>query len=215
MSRRTVVVLAAVLAAVLLASTLLAVAGVFGLGDGASSGAPKPPASFNAEGLPPIHTDACPTADELLAVPVGGGRDHLPDLELECIGEVGATERVPLRRIGKLPTVVNLWGSWCGPCRQEMPDLQRTYGAMRGKVRLLGINTADSAEGARATINQTQITWPSLADPDSKVRDAVGPPAMPTTLFITADGRIAHRKYGRLDEDQLRELIAEHLGVRL
>jgi cytochrome c biogenesis protein CcmG/thiol:disulfide interchange protein DsbE len=170
---------------------------------------------FNAANLPPIHTDACPAAGELLAQPVDGGKDHLPDLQLECIGEIGSTVRVPLRRIGGMPTVINLWGSWCVPCRQEMPDLQRAYGDMRGKVRLLGINTDDNPEAARATINSTQVTWPSLADPDAKVREQIGPQFMPATLFIAADGRIVHRKYGRLAPQQFRALVLEHLGVRL
>lgn len=172
------------------------------------------PGGFNAVGLPPIHTDPCPKPAELLAEPAPGGRDYLPDVELECIGEVGSTETVPLRRLGKVPTVLNLWGSWCVPCRQEMPDLQREYAGMAGKVRLLGINTDDSPEAARATINQTQITWPSLADPGAKVRAHVGQ-FMPATLFVAADGRIVHRKFGRLDRAQLRELVEKHLGVRL
>jgi cytochrome c biogenesis protein CcmG/thiol:disulfide interchange protein DsbE len=171
--------------------------------------------SFNAQGLPPIHTDPCPAAGELLPEPVGGGKDHLPDLDLECIGEIGTTATVPLRRIGKIPTVINLWGSWCVPCRQEMPDLQLSYGDMHGRVRLLGINTDDNAEAARATMNSTKVTWPSVADPGAKVRAQIGPQFMPTTLFVAADGRIVHRKYGRLDRAQFRALVLEHLGVRL
>lgn len=201
MTRRT--------AAVLLSLTLLAV----GCGKSSSSSSAARQ-GFNAVGLPPIHTDACPKPADLLAQPAPGGKDYLPDVELECIGEVGSTETVSLRRLGKLPTVVNLWGSWCVPCRQEMPDLQREYAGMAGKARLLGVNTDDSAEAARATINQTQITWPSVADPEAKVRAHIGQ-FMPATLFVAADGRIVHRKFGRLDRAQFRELVQKHLGVRL
>jgi len=196
-------------AAVLLAVALLAV----GCGDSSSSSSAKS-STFNAVGLPPIHTDPCPKPADLLAQPAPGGKDYLPDVELECIGEVGSTETVSLRRLGKVPTVVNLWGSWCVPCRQEMPDLQRAYAGLAGKVRLLGVNTDDSPEGARATINQTQITWPSVADPKALVRAHIGQ-FMPATLFVAADGRIVHRKFGRLDRTQFRELVQKHLGVQL
>jgi cytochrome c biogenesis protein CcmG/thiol:disulfide interchange protein DsbE len=179
-----------------------------------SSSSPAPSGAFNAVGLPPIHTDPCPAPGDLLAEPVAGGKDHLPDVELECIGAVGSTATVSLRRIGRVPTVINLWGSWCVPCRQEMPDLQREYAGMAGKVRLLGVNTDDNPEAARATINQTQITWPSVADPGAKVRAHIGQ-FMPATLFVAADGRIVHRKFGRMDRAQLRELVGKHLGVQL
>jgi cytochrome c biogenesis protein CcmG/thiol:disulfide interchange protein DsbE len=196
-------------AAVLLSVALLAV----GCGESSSSSSAKP-STFNAVGLPPIHTDPCPEPADLLAQPAPGGKDYLPDVELECIAEVGSTKTVSLRRLGKLPTVVNLWGSWCVPCRQEMPDLQREYAGLAGKVRLLGVNTDDSAEAARATINQTQISWPSLADPEALVRAHIGQ-FMPATLFVAADGRIVHRKFGRLDRAQFRQLVQDHLGVRL
>ena len=171
--------------------------------------------SFNTAGLPPVHTDPCPRGADLLPVPVTG-KDALPDLTLECIGAIASSDTVSLRRLGGVPMVVNLWASWCIPCRQEMPDLQRVYAAAGGRVRFIAINTKDTAESARATILGTEVRYPSLADPAAKVRAEIGANYMPTTLFVSAEGRIVFRKAGQFpDAAAIRAAIAEHLGVTL
>ncbi len=170
--------------------------------------------SYNEVGLPPVHTDPCPAPSELLATPATGAKT-LPGVSLECIGAIGSTETVALRRLGGVPTVVNLWASWCGPCKQEMPDLQQVYAGAGGKVRVLGINTKDARDGARAAIANTGVTYPSLADPSKRVWTAAGGKFLPTTLFVDAKGHVAFTNVGPMDEKKLRELIATHLGVQL
>jgi thiol-disulfide isomerase/thioredoxin len=170
--------------------------------------------SYNAPGVQPIATDPCPAAADALPAPATG-RDALPDVRLECIAAEGSTDRVAMARLGGTPTVVNLWASWCTPCVKEMPDLERVHRAAAGKVRFLGVNTDDAVSNARARIVGTGVTYPSVADPDERVRAGIAAPGLPATLLIDAKGRIAHRQFGPVTSDQLTGLIAEHLGVRL
>jgi thiol-disulfide isomerase/thioredoxin len=171
--------------------------------------------SFNADGLPPVHTDACPAGGDLLPAPATG-KDVLPDLALECIGAIGTSDAVSLRRLGGVPTVVNLWSTSCDACRHEMPDLQKVYAAAAGKVGILGIDSKDYAEGARATILNTGVRYPSLADPDEQVRVDVGSIGLPVTLFVSAKGVVVHRRLGAYPDDAaIKADIAEYLGVTL
>ncbi|MEP7054652.1 MAG: TlpA disulfide reductase family protein [Actinomycetota bacterium] len=212
---RAISLIASVLVLLTLAAVIGWIAGRSGHNDASAGRAPTSIATdFNVAGLPPVHVDRCPSGADLLPAPATG-QDLLPDLTLECIGEIGTTETVALRRLGGVPTVVNLWASWCVPCRQEMPDLQQAYAAAGRKVRILGINTKDSAESARATMLSTGVRYANLADPGAKVRAAAGSNFMPTTLFVAADGRVVFRKVGPMTAAQMRQLIAEHLGVTL
>jgi thiol-disulfide isomerase/thioredoxin len=149
-----------------------------------------------------------------MAAPASG-RNALPDAQLECIGEIGSTQTVALRRLGGKPTVVNLWASWCDPCKTELPEFQSVYAAAGGRVRFLGVNTKDSSEGARATIAQTGVKFANLADPSHQLRDSLGSNLMPATLFVDAQGRVVYTQLGPLKAKDLREKIAEHLRVQL
>jgi thiol-disulfide isomerase/thioredoxin len=181
--------------------------------DDGPAAAPGGP-SFNAAGLPPVHTDPCPASSELLAAPATGAKT-LPDISLQCIGAIGSDETVSLRRLGGKPTVVNLWASWCEPCKGEMPAIENVYAAAGGKVRILGINTKDARDSARASIGNTGVKYPSLADPSKRVWTSVGGKFLPTTLFVDAGGHVVFTKLGPMDEKTLRELIATHLAVQL
>jgi thiol-disulfide isomerase/thioredoxin len=181
---------------------------------GAASPRPKGVGSYNAPGVQAIRTDPCPGAADALPAPVTG-RDALPDVQLECIGAAGSADRVAMARLGGTPTVVNLWASWCAPCVEEMPDLEKVHQAAGGKVRFLGVNTDDAVGNARARIVGTQISYPSVADPDKRVLRGLGATAMPATVFLDGAGRIVHRQFGPMTESRLRALITEHLGVRL
>lgn len=213
-SRAIVLIIAAVLSPFLITAVLVL---AFGSGDDPVTGLPGRPkqASFNVAGLPPVQTDACPSDTQLLPQPVTG-KNALPDLTLECIGAIGSSQTVQLNRLGGVPTVVNIWSTSCEPCRREMPDLQRVHAQAAGRVRIIGVNSNDYAEGARATIKATGVSFASVADPDEQVRIAVGSALMPTTLFVAADGRIVYRKVGEFpDATRLKDDIAKHLGVRL
>ena len=179
---------------------------VLGGGDGDPPGGIRTP-----EPLPSVVVAACPARSELLAEPASGN-DVLPALTLPCFGHPGTVE---LRRLGGRPTVVNLWASWCGPCKEELPILQKAHLALRERVRFLGVDTRDSVRPARETLLVTGVTYPSVVDDDEQLRRALGAGAigMPLTLFVDARGQIAGRHLGGLTEADLRAALREHLGV--
>ncbi|HVE97695.1 MAG TPA: TlpA disulfide reductase family protein [Mycobacteriales bacterium] len=181
-----------------------------------SDDAPRPDDVEPTRGaLPPIATDDCPAEDELLTADqaAGLGRAGLPDVRLPCIG---SSRTVPLRRLGGLPSVVNLWASWCLPCRKEMPALQEVYAVAEGRVRFLGINVNDASENAaRRTIQDTGIAYPSVRAEGRTLLSAVGVPGPPVTIFVDGDGRVVRREVGELTAAELRAKIEELLGVEV
>lgn len=102
-------------------------------------------------------------------------------------------------RAGRI-LVLNVWGSWCPPCRKEAPDLVKAASRLKGKADFIGISTRDqSAEAADAFCREFGITWPNFFDPDGELLLALRdlpPKAIPSTLVIDGQGRIAARVLG-------------------
>lgn len=109
--------------------------------------------------------------------------------------------------------VLNLWGSWCAPCRVEAGDLERAYRASRAQsVVFIGDNIRDDHDGAVAFEKAHGITYPSISDPGSRVALAfrsIPPTAIPSTIVIDAAGRIAAIHLGSITQAQLTDLIAK------
>lgn len=110
-------------------------------------------------------------------------------------------------------TVVNVWASWCGPCRSEAPSLEAVWKQYdsAGTVQFLGLNTRDSPTSARTFVQKLGITYPSIVDSDGQIqllfRDTLPPQAIPSTVIIDAEGRVAARALGVISESSLRGLI--------
>jgi thiol-disulfide isomerase/thioredoxin len=109
-------------------------------------------------------------------------------------------------------TVVNVWASWCSPCRAEAPGLQKVSTELAAQgVRFVGIDTRDTNDNARAFERRFGITYPSIIDEDGalllRFNETLPPQAIPTTLVIDKDGRMAARALKPLTEEQLRELV--------
>jgi len=112
------------------------------------------------------------------------------------------------------PMVVNVWGSWCAPCVEEIPILRSFYEKSKGKVELVGVDVEEaSAQDGRDFVINNGMTWPNLIDIQGNSRKFFGM-GVPVTWFIDADGRVVHKKIGVLkSEAELIELTAMHLGV--
>ena len=94
--------------------------------------------------------------------------------------------------------VVNLWASWCGPCRAEQPHLNQVASAYRGRgVRLVGVNIRDSRAAAKAYVEEFQVAYPSLFDPAAQAAATLGAFALPTTIILDRDGVVAYRLTGK------------------
>lgn len=149
----------------------------------------------------------CPPSDG--TAPAKGG---LPDLTLDCLG--GGTP-VRLSGLTGTPTVINLWASWCAPCREELPLLAKAHRAYGDRVRIIGIDFDDSAPDAALELaEQSGVTFPLLSDPDSDSKAPLKVIGLPQTVFVDAQGtmvateRIAFRSYA-----DLTTAIEKHLGV--
>lgn len=112
--------------------------------------------------------------------------------------------------------VLNVWGSWCGPCRKEAPELVSAARQLdEADVRFLGINVRDISGRAapRAFVDNFGIPYPSIYDPDSSTllgfRNTLPPDAIPSTLVIDRRGRIAARVLGEVDESTLVDLVRD------
>lgn len=90
------------------------------------------------------------------------------------------------------PVVVNAWASWCVPCKQEFPLLQRAAVAQGRRVAFLGVDANDSAGNARRFLRSHYVAYPSYADPDERIAREIGVrTGIPTTVFYGADGKAA------------------------
>jgi cytochrome oxidase Cu insertion factor (SCO1/SenC/PrrC family) len=113
--------------------------------------------------------------------------------------------RLSLAELAGKPAVINFWATYCPPCKAEMPLLQQGVGAQPG-VRLVLINEGDAAASARAFLSALGVRQQSLLDSNLVVGKAYGVNALPVTVFVKADGTIAARHVGQIDE---RVLTAE------
>ena len=108
--------------------------------------------------------------------------------------------------IGK-PTVVNFWASWCGPCKMEMPDFEEKYLELGGEVNFLMVNMTDGAretvEIASDFIAQQGYTFPVYYDTASSAAMVYGVYSLPTTYFIDAEGHAIAQATGAIDGETL------------
>jgi peroxiredoxin len=112
--------------------------------------------------------------------------------------------------------MVNFWATWCGPCRQELPHLDRLYGKYRGAgFVLLGVNVDDQAAPGQQMAERMGLTFPVLHDADKAVSRRFDVGAMPGTVLIDRDGTVRHLHRGYRDgmerqyEEQIRALLKE------
>ncbi|HOT79414.1 MAG TPA: TlpA disulfide reductase family protein [Microthrixaceae bacterium] len=113
----------------------------------------------------------------------------------------------------KTPMVLNVWATWCAPCRKEMPAFDVTASKYEGVVRFVGVNLGDTEVAAQQFVDETGVGFDQYLDPDSTSQVALSITTMPATAFIRADGTIAATHNGALDEAELERLIADELGV--
>ena len=137
---------------------------------------------------------------------------NAPDFTLRSVA--GPNLRLQEQR-GQV-VMINFWATWCGPCRQEMPHLNRIYDKYRSTgFVLLGVNIDDDPRAAADLAAKLGLRFPVLLDTDKKVSRVYDQSAMPATLLIDRDGRVRHIHRGYRDgvektyEEQVRALLKE------
>ena len=134
----------------------------------------------------------------------GGG--PAPTFALPDLTDPSAT--LSLAQLRGRPVLVNFWASWCVPCRKEMPVLEATYRRVGGRVAFLGVDTNDTRAAALSFLRQTGVTYPSAYDPHGTAATAYGLFGLPTTVFVSPEGRILERNVGALSSGSLAQGIA-------
>ena len=115
--------------------------------------------------------------------------------------------QVTLASLAGKSAVINFWASYCPPCRAEMPLLQRLVG-QRADIQLVLVDEGDSKQAARDFLGSLHLSQPALLDSDLSVGHAYGAVALPMTVFVHADGTIAARHLGQLDDAVLAAQLA-------
>ncbi|MER7334541.1 MULTISPECIES: TlpA disulfide reductase family protein [unclassified Micromonospora] len=168
----------------------------------AAANRPSPFQDCSALGTPPASAAPVSTS--------GGAGQALPELTLECF--TGGAP-VALRDL-RGPAVVNVWASWCPPCREELPAFQRLSERAAGRLQVIGVNSQDARESAQSIGEDFGIRFPVLFDQGESFKRALNRNAMPLTVFVDGQGRVRHvDTSGALDDARLAELVRQHLGL--
>ncbi|MDO9485433.1 MAG: TlpA disulfide reductase family protein [Actinomycetota bacterium] len=143
----------------------------------------------------------------IVVVPVAE-RVQAPDFTLPTLDGTSFTLS---KHLGKV-VVMNVWASWCAPCRFEAPDLQEVWEQEKGKgVQFVGLDTRDSTTSAQAFVDRFGVTYPQAVDTDGQVqllfRDTLPAQAIPSTLIVDAEGNVAARFLGATTAAVLRNVI--------
>ena len=109
-----------------------------------------------------------------------------------------------LQQLRGVPVVVNIWGSWCGPCLKEAPDLARVAREFEGRVQFVGVDINDLRVPAQNFIRRFDWPYPSVFDPPGAIRDALGLVGQPHTVFFDRTGKQTLAHAGPIGARQLR-----------
>ena len=127
------------------------------------------------------------------------------------LAETTAEEVIALLESSTQPTVINVWASWCIPCRSEAPLIKRAYDEFGDDIRFIGINVADTQDGAQQFIAEFGLSFENLFDAPRSVPAALGGSGVPLTFFFAPGGELVHYQPGVIDERTLALQIDELL----
>jgi cytochrome c biogenesis protein CcmG/thiol:disulfide interchange protein DsbE len=159
----------------------------------------------------------------LVALLAYGLSQNEPDRSVEDALARGELEQAPALELPKLSgggrgsladyrgdvVVVNFWASWCEPCREESPMLERWHKRMAGKGgTVLGVDVLDVTADAQDFIDEYGLSYPMLKDKDGDALEGFGVVAYPETFVIDRDGRITAVRRGPVDEAFMRTEVA-------
>lgn len=120
-------------------------------------------------------------------------------------------EEVRLSDFAGKPVVINIWATWCGPCRSELPAFEQMYEVYGEDIEFLMVNATDGAqetvEGVKAFIEENGYDFPVYYDTEFSASMAYGASSIPLTVFVLADGTLAGGYRGAITEEVLEESI--------
>ena len=124
------------------------------------------------------------------------------------------SSEINLKSLKDKVVLINVWGSWCSPCRKEAPELEELYLKNKANnVEFIGINIRDSKISANRFIKNFSITYPNIYDRDGKLllgyKDSLPANAIPSTILIDKNGLVAARQLGPIDKSLIQGFISE------
>jgi thiol-disulfide isomerase/thioredoxin len=125
----------------------------------------------------------------------------------------------PSRKLSEFrgkPLIINVWASWCGPCRQEMGSLERLSRSKLGKqLTMIGISTDDYPEAAKGFLRHAKTSFSHFIDRQLELENMLGAERLPLTLLVDAKGRVLDKYYGAQEWDSLDSMrvIAKTLRI--
>ena len=175
------------------------------VGDGGQSAFEGPSmATSPARQLAAVDARGVQPCSKLVTAGTEASGERLPTLSLPCLTGGPA---VNLSELGGRPVVINLWATWCGPCREEMPVLQAAHRRYGDGVNFLGVVTKDDPGRAGAFLEEVGVTYPQVVDVDGQLLAHLRTPGLPVTIVLDRAGRVANRHIGPLTQDALRDLV--------
>jgi thiol-disulfide isomerase/thioredoxin len=166
-----------------LTAIVLAALVVSGCGSSAASG----------NGSHPNYEKALAGSPPPLAALYKQGNDLLPG------GKAAFEKRIA--GLHGYPVVVNVWASWCGPCREEFPVLQKLSARYGKKVAFFGLNSEDSDNAAKTFLGEEPLPYPSYTDPQKEIFTSLGAVGFPDTAFYDKAGKLVYLKQGPYTQD--------------
>lgn len=146
--------------------------------------------------------------------PVLTGTDSahgLPAVTLPCLGGGPDVDLADVRG----PALVNLWATYCAPCRSEAPILQQAHTDLGDRLDVLGVDYQEPQPGkAIAFADELGLTFPMVSDPNAELKQDLRVPGLPMTLLIDDQGEVVFTKAGAIDDAaELADLLNKHLGI--
>lgn len=179
---------------------------------GCSATPPALPPPSSTVDLSALHEQyglpQCPPTDlSATAAPEG-----LPVTDLACLG---TEQRVNLAGLPREPMIINVWAQWCGPCRAEAPYLRAGLAELDG-VSFVGINYNDPLpDWAIEFAGLAGWDYPHIQDQDKTLQASLKVPGVPTSYFVSAEGRVIYTHAGPFNStEELLGLAREHLAIR-
>lgn len=111
------------------------------------------------------------------------------------------------------PLVINVWATWCTPCRKEMPAFQAVHEQLGDRVAIVGVSDDPNLDGSRKAAKVAGVTYPLLVDVDTRLMVDLGIAGLPATVFVDRDGKVLGKRLGAMTEDQLRDEIEKRYGI--
>ena len=129
----------------------------------------------------------------------------LPSIDLAAYGRL-------LQELHGTPVVVNLWASWCKPCREEVPHLVEAANEMGDVIQFLGVNMQDQRAAAAAFMREFSVPFPSVFDQDGAIHTHLGFVGLPDTIFYDTDGNIVATWTGPITKRALADRLSALVG---